>query len=155
MMHTSQRWPIFWATAAILFSTSTAFAQGKSDVAPGHLYGKGQPRSEKELPPGQLRHSLEKLPFKARNRAMRWLQDFSFPVEDVKVLRVDKNGGIHYADMFSAGPVAEEAITAPDGIAAADPALRPLSDTTVRIVNTVIPTVILKTYCMRRRAERQ
>jgi hypothetical protein len=121
MMHTSHRWPVFWATVAILFSTSTAFAQGKSDVAPGHLYGKGQPRSERELPPGQLRQSIEKLPLKARVRAMRWLQDFSFPVEDVNNLRVDKHGGIHYADMFSPGPVAEESVAVPDGAIAADP----------------------------------
>jgi hypothetical protein len=68
------------------------------------VFGKGQPNSIGDLPPGQLRKSLENLPAKARGKALGWLQEFSFPAEDLKNLRVSADGSIHYADTHLPSP---------------------------------------------------
>jgi hypothetical protein len=78
---------------------------GQSGDNRGRSYGKGQPKSIRELPPGQLRKTLESLPAKAQGKALGWLQDVSFPAEDVKNLRANADGSIHYADTFLPAPV--------------------------------------------------
>jgi hypothetical protein len=103
MMHLNRVWPAIGALF-LLFVTSAAFAQGNSADAPGHLFGMGQPHSVNDLPPGQLKSTLEGLSPKARGKALSWLQRFSFPAEDVTHLRVDSEGSIFYAD-----PVTQDA----------------------------------------------
>ena len=76
--------PIAWATLLLLLSSATVFAQGQSGDDHGRSYGIGQPKVIQDLPPGQLRKDLERLPAKARGKALGWLQEFSFPVEDIK-----------------------------------------------------------------------
>jgi len=98
MMRLKVIMPVLWALLSLLFVSSAALAQGKSLDAPGRTYGIGQPKTERDLPQGRLRKDLEKLPPKARGKALRWLQGFSFPAEDLQSLRVDREGGIHYAD---------------------------------------------------------
>ena len=86
-MQSNRAWPTIWALF-LLFVTSTAFAQGNASVAfdqcnsanaPGHLFGVGQPHSVNDLPPGQLKSTLEELSPKAQAKVLGWLQRFSFP----------------------------------------------------------------------------
>jgi hypothetical protein len=122
MKHFNRKSPVLWVLVSLFLFTPTAFAQGKSDQAPGKLYGLGQPKSEQDLPPGQLRKSIEGLPLKARAKALKWLQGFSFPAEDIKHLRVDNDGSVLYADMLDAeSEPASYAESTGTGIEAADP----------------------------------
>ena len=93
MMHLNRVWPVIWVIF-LLSVTSVAFAQGNSADAPGRLFGMGQPHSVNDLPPGQLKSTLEGLPPKARGKALGWLQRFSFPAEDIAHLRVDSEGSV-------------------------------------------------------------
>ena len=77
---------------------------GQSGDSHGRFYGIGQPKTTQDLPPGHLRNTLEGLPPKARGKALGWLREFSFPVEDVKSLRVNSDGAIYYADTFLPAP---------------------------------------------------
>ena len=71
------------------------------------VFGQGQPQSVDELPPGQLKNKLKSLPPQARARALRWLQDFSFPAADAQFLDADSEGNIFYADTFVVEEAAE------------------------------------------------
>ena len=92
--------PVLFVSLFLLTGTEYALAQGKSSSHNGRLYGIDQPKNTQDLPPGKLRKQLEGLPAKARGRALGWLQDFSFPAEDIAYLRVNAEGAIHYADTF-------------------------------------------------------
>jgi hypothetical protein len=62
------------------------------------IFSQGQPASVADLPPGQLKRKIQELPPPARSNALKWLQDFSFPTEDVTTLDVDTQGGIFYVE---------------------------------------------------------
>jgi len=62
------------------------------------IFGQGQPASVADLPPGQLKRKIDALPPQARGNALKWLQGFSFPTEDVATLDVDNHGGIYYVE---------------------------------------------------------
>lgn len=72
------------------------------------VFGQGQPANVSELPPGMLKERLESLPPTARQSALRWLQDFSFPAADAAHMSADDAGGIYYVD------------EAPDGVEEAE-----------------------------------
>jgi len=99
----------------LLLISSAAFAQGQS-AEHRKYYGKGQPKTAQDLPPGQLRKALEALPPKARGKALGQLQAISFPAQDVETLRVDPDGGILYVD-----PVPDLPESAPLGTLPIDP----------------------------------
>jgi PKD repeat protein len=82
---------------ALFLVPMAAFAQQGSPTVP-RQYGLGAPFLISDLPPGQLRSALEALPPQAKSRAMERLHSFSFPQQDTEHLRVDKDGGIFYAD---------------------------------------------------------
>ncbi|MFC1775846.1 PKD domain-containing protein [Pseudomonadota bacterium] len=67
-------------------------------------YGVGKPDSILELPPGRLKQQLNALGANSRARALRKLQQLSFPKEDLEYLRVDRDGAIWYADSFLPDP---------------------------------------------------
>ena len=69
MMHLSRVMPKIWVLF-LLFATSVAFAQGNSADAPGRLFGLGQPHSVNDLPPGQLKSTLEGLSPAAQDKAL-------------------------------------------------------------------------------------
>jgi len=96
-MHLNRVLPKIWVLF-LLFVTSVAFAQGNSADASGHLFGIGHPQSINDLPPGQLKSTLEDLPSSAQEKALGRLQSFSFPVEDVAHLKVDPEGSVLYAE---------------------------------------------------------
>ena len=95
--------PAIWVTILLSVTSGALYAQGNSDDSHGRSFGVGQPNTVQDLPPGQLRRSLEGLPANARGKALGWLQEFSFPAEDVKALRAGPDGSIHYADKFEPG----------------------------------------------------
>lgn len=82
-------------TACLL--SGYAFAQSDRGEQ-ARVFGLGQPSSIKALPNGKLRSRLESLPPQASSKALRWLQDFSFPEADLDSLRIDDGGGVFYAD---------------------------------------------------------
>jgi len=76
-----------------------------ADVWPHRpMYGKGFPFDIADLPAGQLRTDLERLPADGRGKALGLLQQFNFPAADAaKTLRVDEEGAPYYVD-----PIADE-----------------------------------------------
>jgi hypothetical protein len=62
------------------------------------VFGIGQPSALSNLPAGELKERLDDLPGPAQKKALKWLQDFSFPVSDLRQLNVDGDGGVYYVD---------------------------------------------------------
>ncbi len=86
--------------AAFLFNSATALAAPDKDnrkVGP-RMFGKGQVFAIWDLPRGRVRETLERLPWRARERAENWLQRFKFPEGDVEHIRVDDDGGVFYSE---------------------------------------------------------
>ena len=81
-----------------LLTSSMAFAQSERGQE-AREFGLGQPQSFDQLPDSTLRSQLESLPPQASARALRWLQDFSFPAADVRSLRADSEGAIFYVEL--------------------------------------------------------
>ena len=100
MMRSNRSMPIVWVSLFLFLSCEAVLAQGQSAGSHDHSFGVGHPKNTLDLPPGQLRNSLEGLPASARGKALEWLQKFSFPAEDIKSLRVNSEGDVHYADTF-------------------------------------------------------
>ncbi len=69
-----------------------------------------------DLPPGLTRSKIESLPLSAQERAVGWLNSFSFHKSDLPFIKVDNEGGVLYADTFTpdATPEATET-TSGDG----------------------------------------
>lgn len=106
----------------LLFVTGPSYSQSEQGEQ-SRVFGQGQPHSVSDLPPGKLRNRLEALPPQASSKALRWLQDISFPAADLATLEVDENGGVFYGDTLlpdperieaaeSAGPTTSDAIPA-------------------------------------------
>jgi len=74
-----------------------AFAQSEQGET-SRVFGHGQPRHVADLPAGKLRNRLRSLPPQASARALRWLQDFSFPETDLENIEIDNSGGVFYGD---------------------------------------------------------
>ncbi|MBL4782081.1 MAG: tandem-95 repeat protein [Porticoccaceae bacterium] len=51
-----------------------------------------------DLPPGRTRDKIETLPLAAQERAVAWLNSFSFHESDLAYIRVDDEGGVFYQD---------------------------------------------------------
>ena len=66
-------------------------------------YGHGEPTGTAALPAGDFRSALEALPDKDRQRAIQWLQSIEFTTGDLASMRVDRQGGIYYADRYVTG----------------------------------------------------
>ena len=63
-----------------------------------NLFEKGVPFELDELPDGNLKTQIKALDLQAKDKALRWLNTFTFPAIDaVESLHADKNGGIFYA----------------------------------------------------------
>ena len=60
-----------------------------------------------DLPASPLSSQISALPATAQQKALTWLQSFSFTKQDTQYLRVDNTGGVYYADTFIP-PVAVE-----------------------------------------------
>ncbi len=62
-----------------------------------------------DLPPGLTRAKIESLPQAAQERAIEWLNSFSFHQSDLPFIKVDNEGGIFYQDTFTPGATPEMA----------------------------------------------
>jgi len=93
---------------ALALGATQVFAQSDQGLA-ARQFGLGQPAKVGDLPPGQLKRRLESLPPQARERALRWLQDFEFTGGDLDLLQVDNEGGVLFADTLLPSPVSSGA----------------------------------------------
>jgi len=80
------------------------------------VFGHGQPKSIADLPRGKLSKRLQSLPPQASAKALRWLQDFSFPEMDLDTLEVDDSGGVFYGDTLLPDPAQLDAADSPDTV---------------------------------------
>jgi len=87
--------------AAALSLAITAQSSAVLATPDPKAYGVGHPFTLQDLPFGDFSLMLESLPGPARNRALAWLQRFSFTDQDLAFLRVDTDGGVYYADTFT------------------------------------------------------
>jgi hypothetical protein len=89
------------ATFCVLLSLSfgDVFAQANRKEFP-----QGAVRAFQDLPGGRLREQIERLPAQARDRAVAWLGNIHFTVEDLDTIHVDAGGGIFYIDQFEFAP---------------------------------------------------
>lgn len=62
-----------------------------------------------ELPPGLTRSKIESLPLPAQERAVAWLNSFSFHKSDLPFIKVDNEGGVFYQDTFTPNATPEMA----------------------------------------------
>jgi hypothetical protein len=109
-----------YVALAVLSAAITGQLHAQSDQGlESRVYGLGQPATVKDLPPGQLKRKLDQLSPKARSRALKWLQDFSFAEADVQTLDVDIQGGVFYADtLVVEQSEAQQSLSAPESEAA-------------------------------------
>jgi hypothetical protein len=69
-------------------------------AAGSRFFGNGAPQSSAELPAGELRESIDKLPGAMRGRALQWLQSVEFSAQDLPYMKVDPQGSVYYVDTF-------------------------------------------------------
>jgi len=97
----------------LAFLASNAFAQSDQGIA-SRQFGGGKPVKISDLPPGQLKRSLENLPPAASANALKWLQEISFTGTDLDVLKVDDQGGVYFDDTLLPDPaLQQQAATTP------------------------------------------
>lgn len=83
-----------YAGLSLIFG-ATSYGQqapGRKEFPPGLL------RRAQDLPESRFRTRLERLPQKARERAVAWLGNAHITTEDLAFLHADSEGGIFYAD---------------------------------------------------------
>jgi hypothetical protein len=100
------------AVMALIFVTGPAYTQSDQGET-SRVFGQGHPQSIRDLPAGKLRNRLEALPPQASSKALRWLQEFSFPETDLATIEIDENGGVFYGDTLlpEAGQADSDEIT--------------------------------------------
>jgi len=83
----------------LLISATAVAAPGKAKPEPGpRMFGKGHVFAIWDLPRGRVRETMERLPWRARERAMDWLKRFEFPAADLEHIQVDDEGAVFYAE---------------------------------------------------------
>jgi hypothetical protein len=83
----------------VLLALSTGLV-AQTAAAGSQFFGTGAPRNSSELPPGELRESIESLPAATQGRALQWLQSVEFSAQDLPYMKADRQGSIYYADTF-------------------------------------------------------
>ena len=98
------KWTLWLPIACCVLGTGAAFADATetAEALPERRLLGGRPDfTWQQLPAGDFREQIGTLKPEARQRAETWLRGFRFLPEDVEFLRVDRQGGIYYADSFS------------------------------------------------------
>ena len=106
-------------TLALAFAGSTQLMAQDAPVQAS--FGLGQPSHIAQIPSGQLRDTLSRLPAPAKAKALRWLQDIDFPAADVAHMRVDPDGGVFYVDQADTDTIEPPAEAGSSPVAATDP----------------------------------
>ena len=96
-MRVSKGITLFLITTVLLALSGLSLAQSEQGRN-ARVFGLGQPQSIKALPAGKLRSRLESLPPQASSKALRWLQNFSFPEADLETIGIDNEGNVFYGD---------------------------------------------------------
>ncbi|MFT6914910.1 MAG: hypothetical protein ACJAWL_001209 [Motiliproteus sp.] len=117
MLKSGHKIVISVATTLVLITTP---ALGQEKTNPSRILGLSAPFTLEELPAGRIRQRLERLPTRARQRALAWLHRFDFTERDLEQLQVDQDGGIFYADTHTPAPVANEPAAPAIELGAAD-----------------------------------
>jgi hypothetical protein len=94
----------FLIVAVLSVPFSTALAQPDNAESQPTMFGKGEPASIEDLPPGRIRDRLESLSPTARERALEWLQRLEFPAADLDAMQIDDEGGVLYVDPVMPAP---------------------------------------------------
>jgi len=96
------------------------FGQAWAGPEKAKKFGIGAPRSIADLPVGVAKTRIDALDTPAQQRALQWLQTFSFPVNDLKHIHFDRFGGVLYVDDFQLENVTVEdtAVSSPQSIPA-------------------------------------
>ena len=94
--------------AAMSAVVGVSLAQPGDNGGQPRMYGKGQPASIGDLPPGRVRERLKSLPPPARERALEWLQRLEFPAADLDALQIDDEGGIFFVEPMLPPPLPAE-----------------------------------------------
>lgn len=97
----------FLIVAALLAPSSAALTQPHNAAGQPVMFGKGQPASVEDLPPGRTRDRLESLAPPVRERALEWLQRLEFPAADLDAMQIDDEGGVLYVDPVAPAPKPE------------------------------------------------
>ena len=74
---------------------------------PDGVFRPDVPFGLEDLPPGLTRAKIETLPLPAQERAMAWLNSFSFHESDLPFIKVDNEGGVFYTDASFPGATPE------------------------------------------------
>lgn len=71
-------------------------------AAPSQIkhFGNSTPFTIDQLPSSQVKSKLIKLQGDKKNKALEWLQSFTFTQQDLKHLIIDNEGGVLYSDSF-------------------------------------------------------
>jgi len=77
---------------------STTVPAAYATPAESKMFGQVAPFNIKDLPESKLKARLKGLPIQAQERAVKWLNSFSFPANDIANINVDKYGGVFYED---------------------------------------------------------
>lgn len=89
---------IKYLTILVTSILSTTVLAAPATPAESKMYGQAAPFNINELPQSKLKTQLESLPIPAQERAVKWLNSFSFPGNDIANINVDKHGGVFYLD---------------------------------------------------------
>jgi len=84
----------------ILFTSilSTTVLAAPAVPAQSKMYGQAAAFNIEDLPQSKLKIQLESLPIPAQEKAVKWLNSFSFPANDIANINVDKQGAVFYLD---------------------------------------------------------
>ncbi|WP_020393730.1 Ig-like domain-containing protein [Thiolinea disciformis] len=90
------------ASVSILLAFSSASWAAPNENAMG--YGLKNPITVDTLPEGDFKKKLKTLPPQSQKNAEKWLNKINFHKHDLQHMRVDKTGGIYFADTFTVPP---------------------------------------------------
>jgi len=89
---------IKYLTILVTSILSTTILAAPVTTAESKMYGQAAPFNLEDLPQSKLKERLKSLPTPAQERAVKWLNSFSFPANDIANINVDKHGGVFYKD---------------------------------------------------------
>ena len=76
------------------------------------MFGAAAPITIDKFPTSRLKEQLKQLPAPAQERALKWLNSFSFPTHDIDFIHVDKRGGVFYQDTVIPEEISQEDLEA-------------------------------------------
>ncbi len=103
---------IKYLTFLVTSILSTAVLAAPAVPAKSKMYGQVAPFKTGDLPRSKLKTRLKSLPISAQERAVKWLNSFSFPANDIANINVDKHGAVFYEDTELPEQISQSALEA-------------------------------------------